>query len=335
MNGVPDLSQADGIQRGVFVGREAELREIDAVLEGLSAGRAADGFVVVGRPGAGRTALLGQVGSRARLAGWVIAEADCGTGGNVTRTVVEAVTTAARELARRRPGATAVRELNRLCDDAGAAADPAAAALRRLCLVLGEAADESRCGVVITIDDAPTDEATALVLDACSGPSRRALPVLTLAAQLPGADPDESLERLDLGPLSVEELAELLTARLVAADPARLLAASGGWPGFAVPLLARDPSGWPISIGELVAEQLGALRPAERRYLETVAELGPGAVDTVVIARALGDSTRFSPESSTLAAVRQTLLDARLLYQPTAKTVDLVVESAADLLRRR
>jgi hypothetical protein len=255
--------------------------------------------------------------------------------------VHEAARAAATQLARRRPGATAVRELARLC--AGPPATDAAGA-RRLALALGEAADESRCGLLLAIDDVDRggDDAFAVALSAAS---RRALPCLLLTSARPGFDPDEEFVHVDLGPLGEAELGELLAAsrgpERRSEDGAggvelvdRLADCSDGWPGLAGAMAAAPPERWPQLLEQVVGERLRHLAPAERRYLETVAHL-PAPVSATSVARALGDSTRFGGGGSTLEATREALVQAGLLVTPGPDQVALALVGTAAWLRRR
>jgi hypothetical protein len=346
-----------------FVGRRAQLSVIESAIVELGQGRATDGHAVRGPVGSGRSALLASAARLAGHLGWIVVEAAmrpgsagapptgtaagtpngaAGAGPEATEdhvlgTVVrEAVRAAATELANRRPGATAVRDLARLCDEPTASAPGA----RRLGLALGEAADESRCGVVLVVDDVDLAAGAQATVEALSSASRRALPFLVVAGSGGGFDPDGELVHLDLGPFDADELAELLAVHGDLRQPpaselvALLADCSDGWPGLAARMASKAPEHWPQVLEDVVGARLRNLVPAERRYLETVAQLGADGVSVVSVARALGDSTRFGPESSTLQATRAALTRAGLLCSPAADRVSLALAGSATWLRR-
>ena len=80
-----------------------------------------------------------------------------------------------------------------------------------------------------------------------------------------------------------------------------------------------------------VVPLLDRLSPTERRYLRAVAELRDQRVNSLVVARRLGDNTRFG-ESSALAAVRDGLLRAGLLYSPDGQEMRFTLPPLAAAL---
>ena len=86
-----------------------------------------------------------------------------------------------------------------------------------------------------------------------------------------------------------------------------------------------------LFVEEYVAPLLDRLAPAERRYLRAMAELRHQRLDSLVVARKLGDTTRFG-ESSTLAAVRDGLLRAGLLWSPDGQELRFTLPPLAAAL---
>ncbi|MFN0028310.1 MAG: hypothetical protein ACKV2O_14180, partial [Acidimicrobiales bacterium] len=200
---------------------------------------------------------------------------------------------------------------------------------------LTEALETARCGVLVTFDDAPGSGAE---LDSLAAPTEAGLPFLALIVPPVGSVGSRRSDRYDvieMGPLNHDELTELLQRAHNGADAAQLAQLSGGWPWIAAALADTEAARWPEVMVSLGARVLGCLTGSERRYVTAVANLGPGPVQVAMVARALGDTTRFSSESSALVGVRDALTAKGVLYQPDPLTVDLAVAGAALVLTRR
>ncbi|MGD9755878.1 MAG: hypothetical protein AB7W59_33205, partial [Acidimicrobiia bacterium] len=226
--------------------------------------------------------------------------------------------------------------------------------------LLGEATEEARAALVLSIAGLAGDGAARELLDAVQRGLDPNQPVSVVAAcQVLGGEP-EGWRRVDLGPLGGADLDAALRDPALAAlgpvlTPARahvLLERTGGWPGLLTPVLEHlatmvgagsspfDDEAIAAATADTVSTTVqrwigGPLSSPERRYLRAVLDLaGPdGAASLVDVGRALGDSTRFSAESSTLAQLRTGLLGRGALFNPAKDRLAPAVVGLAELLR--
>lgn len=317
-----------------IVGRSVPLGLIDAAMTALTAGARARGLLVQGLNRSGRSTFLQLAARTATDRGWVQVAAAFPKGQPAGLAERHAIAAVAEELARRRPGASAVGRLQRAAQLA--MAEPQEP-FPNLGAELTEALESTRCGVLVTLDDAP---ASGSDLESLAAPTETGLPFLAVIATPAGFPPSSRFDAIELGPLEQCELAGLLTRtnndrtnndRSVQ----ELERASGGWPWLAVALADAPSACWPEVTASLGGQLLGPLSGTERRYLNTVAALGSGPAELTQVARSLGDTTRFSAESSALAGVRDALTTKGLVYQPDPATVDLAVAGMRLVLARR
>lgn len=306
-----------------LLGRDEVRASILAAFDGLGAGRSTEGILIEGLRESGRSILLWWAAEQARSRRWLTAAV------RVQDATADALWDTAAGLAealrRLRPGALAVRALQ------DALADPPrelAVAGRVFARLISDAAEECRTTALVTVDDADRwGAASGPVLGQLFGPAQRSLPLLVIGAHLPGAAVPGDPVRHRLGALSLADLATEPWPGFDEAALRRLRDSSGGWPSVIKALLAEPPENWALEAHDYFEQITAALSPGERRYLESVAQLaGPGAAIPVgLVAKALGDSTRFSDESSTLAGIRQSLLQRGLLYSPEPGHVDIAL----------
>lgn len=312
-----------GANTAPLFGRREQRHALALALDELASGRATEGVLYRGLVGAGRSALLAEAAALGSERGWLVAELDTRRG--ASQALHAAATAVTDALRTRRPGALTVRALQESLTEGAEPDATAAAVARRLGRQLAEAAEECRTTVLLVVDDADRwGEVTAGALNGLLAPARRALPLLTVASILPGIEPHENTVVSELGPLDLDDLADV-GLDLGPAARQRLAEASGGWPAVVRSLLGHPEADWPILGIDYFEQITAALRPAERRYLEAVVSLGPHAVPIGTVAKALGDSTRFSAESSTLAGVRATLVERGLLQQCPGDRVDIAL----------
>ncbi|MEZ5266159.1 MAG: hypothetical protein R2755_31210 [Acidimicrobiales bacterium] len=299
-----------------------ELRQdIITALDELGTGRSTEGLIVEGLRESGRSIVLWWAREQAITRRWLTASLT--VRGPDTAALWATAADLAEELRRLRPGALAVRALHETLAQPPTELVPAARAFARL---ISDAAEECRTTALVTVDDADRwGAASGAALGQLFGPARRSLPLLVIASHLPGvAVPGEPV-RHQLGPLSVEDLTAEVWPGFDDAALRRLRESSGGWPSVIKALLAEPPENWAIEAHDYFEQLTALLAPGERRYLEAVVSLGAGAVPIGLVAKALGDSTRFNNESSTLSGIRLSLQDKGLLYAPEEGHVDLAL----------
>jgi hypothetical protein len=229
--------------------------------------------------------------------------------------------------------------------------------LADLIVSVGEAARERGSAVVLAIDELQyvPEEQLAALISALHRASQKQLPVTMLAAGLPQllgqmgrakSYAERLFEFVLVGPL--DELSARDAIRLPieregeAIDPAALdaiIAATSGYPYFlqewgkhswdaadASPIMAADVEAATRSaLAELDASffrvRFDRLTPAEKRYLRSMAALGPGPHRSGDIADELGVKV------SSVAPTRNSLIGKGMLYSPahgdTAFTVPL------------
>jgi DNA-binding CsgD family transcriptional regulator len=277
--------------RSLF-GRELELARIESFLDG-DTGPASLGLE--GEPGIGKTTLWRAGVDAARDRGLLVlstrpAEAERELSFSALGDLLEPARGRFAELALPRRRALELALL--LAPDDGGLPDQRAVGLATLDL-LRLLADETR--VAIAVDDAqwldPPSRATLdYVLRRLDGE-----PVALLTASRPGAQPLALGEpdRIDVGPLSLGALHEVIRARApVPGRPTliRIHETSGGNPFFALELvraldgrelLPGEPLPVPAALSELTLARFAPLGPEAREVMLLVAALGRPTVEVV------------------------------------------------------
>ncbi|MCC6435035.1 MAG: ATP-binding protein [Acidimicrobiales bacterium] len=304
-----------------LLGRTEVRASILGALDGLGAGRSTEGILIEGLRESGRSILLWWAAEQARGRRWLTAAVRVQDDG--VDALWDAAADLAGELGRLRPGALAVRALQ---EALGAPPGELVAACRAFARLIGDAADECRTTALVTVDDADRwGGSGGAALGQLFGPARRSMPLLVVAARLPGAVVPGDPVHHRLGPLTLADLATEPWPGFDEAALRRLRESSGGWPSVIKALLAESPENWALEAHDYFEQITAALLPGERRYLESVALLAGTAIPIGLVAKALGDSTRFSDESSTLTGIRQSLLKKGLLYAPEEGHVDIAL----------
>lgn len=296
---------------GPLVGRVAEMRTLHAALGAVREGATA-AISVTGEPGIGKTRLLREAALQAEALGLQVLD---GRGTELEReipyaVVIDALDQPLGELRRtelRFLGAEELAELGRLLPSLSALASPLATPLqierhrchRAVRMVLHQLA--ARRPVLLVLDDVHwADHAS---LEVIAHLVRHRVPRLALllahrSRQLPGthasvlarATYDGNLTGLELGPLSLDETADLLPGdhldRVELADLhrdcggnpfylqelARARVRSGGFAFGAVDAL--DSSGVPAAIQVALEQEVHALSPQARLLLQSAAVTG-------------------------------------------------------------
>ncbi|MFC4508428.1 ATP-binding protein [Streptomyces vulcanius] len=314
----PPTSQRPRTTGSHLVGRAAELAVLDGAIEGALAG--APGVVeVVGEPGIGKTRLLGELGERAGQRGFVSlagrsVEFDRAPYGAFVDALDDHLGTVDfRRLGHdgSSPGAFALLStvFPALCDRFPTGPEPVTVErywLHRAVRMLLETLSADG-GLVLSLDDLQwTDDGTAELIDhlvrhpprtplllALAYRPRQAPP--RLAAALARAGTEGRLARVELGPLSPAEGAELCGARPDHWRFRRLYEASGGNPFYLealtrsageeglpdIPVAQAVPAGsvpvagdLPRSVRAALLEELGGLSAAARVCAQAAAVLG-------------------------------------------------------------
>ncbi|MER6784053.1 BTAD domain-containing putative transcriptional regulator [Streptomyces sp. NPDC000658] len=311
---------------GHLIGRRTELAVLDAAVEDALAG--APGVIeVVGEPGIGKTRLLGELGERAGRRGFVTlagrsVEFDRAPYGAFVDALDDHL--AGVDFDRLRhvgPSSAAFALLSTvfpaLCDRFPAGPEPVTGerywlhrAVRTLLETLSAAG-----GLVLSLDDLQwTDDGTAELIDhlvrhpprtplllALAYRPRQAPPRLVAALARAGAE--GRVARMELGPLSPAEGAELCGARVDHWRFRRLYEASGGNPFYLEALARSAGHGTPLAAPAVSAPVADDLPPSVRAAL--LEELGGLSATARVCAQAaavLGDSF----EAGMVALVAQT-----------------------------
>ncbi|ODU03517.1 MAG: hypothetical protein ABS81_13855 [Pseudonocardia sp. SCN 72-86] len=329
-----------------YVGRATELgglaRRLDAALAGD-----ASVVLVAGEPGIGKTRLVGEL---ARLAGargvpvlWGRCSDDAGAPAYWPwRGVLRALRAAA-------PDALAAVDPTELASPVLLATGSAAGAGERF--VLFDAvtrtltAASATTGLVVALDDlqwADPDSLALLVHLARDAASARLLVVGTVRPGELAADPDRAehvarlealshVDRLDLGGLSGDEIADVLGAGAAPDVVADVAARSGGNPFFVAELGRVLASGRhepvPAAVRDVVRLRLARL-PASCRELLDVAAVAGAAIDEALLRTVTG-----APVADTLRPA----LDDGVLVRPPGRTGlrfahDIVREALLEVL---
>ena len=256
------------MQEGVLetiVGREAELAAVARFLEGVHAGPSA--LVIEGEAGIGKTTVwLAAVAAAERQALRVVsarpAESEASLYAALSDLVGEAFDETRLELPDVQERALGAALLRSETGEGGAAARTTATALVGVLAALAD-----RETVLLAIDDVQwLDPATAEALAFAFRRlpprlglllARRSAPDQELPLGLARALPEDRVERIAPGPLSLAALHHLVTARIGSTLPRPLLAqlteASGGNPFFALELArAFERRGGDLAVGEPV-----------------------------------------------------------------------------------
>lgn len=267
-----------------FVGRAAQLAELDSALAAARIGR---GWLtlVVGEPGIGKTRLARETADRARATGSATAWASCWDGGAAPALWpwVQLV----REVAATDPDVPGVAGLVDALLDGTPDAGPSPTRFRLFDAterVLRAAA--ARRPWLLVVDDLQWADATSAQLLDFLAPQLPGLPVAVLATVRDGAAGlPRATSRIELSGLAAAELAELVRpiAGSLAPDGAdELVRRTGGNPLFATELarLARDrgvavaQAGVPGSVRTALDRRLAGVPQATRAVLAGAAVLG-------------------------------------------------------------
>lgn len=317
----------------------------------VAAGRGSEPVLLCGPRGSGRRELVDWLLARARRDGLLVAVCEPAVDEDQGVALLDTVAEAAELLILRRPGSPAGQSLGKRLSALRAAMEAGRAGpgeLGPLVRLLCEATEEARAALVLVLSGLPGDGGSRALLDAVQRGHDSSQPVLVVATcQVLGGATD-GWHRHELGPLVAEDLGDLA----VPLDPGAgraLLEVTGGWPGLVRPVLerlaalgdrhpfddAQVRSVAVASVRETVQRWIGPLSAPERRYLQAVVDFaGPdGSTSLVDVGRALGDSTRFSAESSTLAGLRSALTQRGALFSPGKDRLQPAVVGLTELLR--
>ena len=353
---------AEPLSSAIDATREAHqdlAAELAKSFDDLASGRSTRGFLYCGLRGSGRTECLQWACVAGRAANLLTAQATIHSDLPPGRAVLDAMQQAAEELLARRPGAAEARKLDKRLRSAierrspedHVLSDRDLTELSRLTNALGQAAEEAREGVVLVLGAVPPSEAGRDLLAALAAGTEALLPLLLLGSTLPispSAIP-EGWQPRHLQPLATQAATAIVGDDVEASVVTKLIELTGGWHGLlAVALEELTGSGaantWTVALVEQLvpaalkarlASWAGGLSNAERRYLQTMADLGgaDAAISTVDVGRALGDTTRFSTESSALAKIRTALLERAVIFSPAPDTVRFGLAGLEQLLR--
>lgn len=320
---MPERGSAPGDIRlldGVLIGRVETRAALAGCLADVQSGRCTEGVVLCGLLQSGRTMLLEWAARLARSSGWLTVELTAGQG---QAQLWAAAATLADVLGARRPGSLAVRALH----DAMAAPSPSlAVACRTFARLAAEAADECRTHVLVLIDDIDRWgwEADA-ALSQLSEPASRGMPLLVLAAGLPGVHGADAAAVHNLGPLTVAELVAEPEIELDPVSAQRLVEATGGWPGAVATLLGSRPEDWSVEGHEFFEQITAGLDADELRCVEAVCSAGDGPVPLGHVATALERGARVRDASMNLEVVCDRLVERGVLYRRADGRLDIGV----------
>ncbi|WP_063772100.1 AAA family ATPase [Kitasatospora mediocidica] len=290
-----------------FVGRAAEVRLLDSVLDGLKDGGLAI-VDVTGEAGIGKSRLLAQFGARIRSRGMTVLSGQASEyeQHSLFRPFADAFADLSPAVLRRFPALAELSPALRGVTDTPAAPGGG----NRFALYQATAALLGRLGphgLAVVLDDLHwADPASLELLDhlarhpvssplllVVSRRGRQTPPVLSTSLAR-GVDSGVAL-RITLGPLPERDCVEGLAADLPLPRASELYAASDGnplyfltllqahrdarkAPGRSSPVAGRavsgEPDGLPVGLGALLLDELAALSPLERRVLEAATVLG-------------------------------------------------------------
>ncbi|MGE0726545.1 MAG: hypothetical protein AB7O92_11905 [Acidimicrobiia bacterium] len=353
------------MQRGdVWPGRRPVTHLLAEALALIATGRGAEPVLLSGPRGSGRTEALAWLATRIHHDGLLSVRGDAAAGTPPAAAVLRSIADAGELLVGRRPGSSAVQSLRRrsaaLATAAGDGRAVPVGELPALVRLLGEATEEARAALVLVITGLAGDGPARELLDAVQRGHDPNQPVLVVAACQVLRGAPEGWRRVDLGPLGAADLdAALQDPGLLVLGPVltparatAVLERTGGWPGLLTPVLEHlaaavrsaaaplDDEAVTRAVAETVAATVqrwigGPLSSPERRYLRAVVDLAgaDGSASLVDVGRALGDSTRFSAESSTLAQLRLGLLERGALFSPGKDRLAPALVGLGELLR--
>ncbi len=302
-----------------LIGRDAELAAIDLAIDRVASGHPC-GLAFVGEPGVGKTALLGQVCSRARAAGLTVV---AGRGTEFERGVPFGVLVDALDATLASRGANWPNELTEERLACLASVFPSLAELRSPTSELPSLEEHRFHKAVRTALEAmANDEPFVLALDDVHWSDRASAdllahllhqgmrgPILTViayrAAEAPtvlrravaGAARDRDVVELSIAPLDEEQADELLGGDLPAERRRELYRETGGNPFYLMELARAEAY---AEVGANVADSPAELRPDEvptaiRAAIEHEVEArSPGARALTEAAAVVGEP--FEPE---------------------------------------
>lgn len=326
---------------GELVGREAELRELEAVLDAARRDRAA--VALVGEPGIGKTRMLSALCERAFAAGF---EVMSGRGSEMEQDVPFGLAVDALDEPLRARGRAAVASLGaERIGDLGAVLPGLASPGERLTTQLEVERYRSHQAVRIVLDRLARDRPLLLCLDdvhwadpasieLVSHLLRRGVGHALLAlAYRPGKAPGrlqrvvESLRRdgvlssLELPPLSLAAVGELLDGEHNAPTVEALHRESGGIPFYLEQLVRGLPgegSAAPERVRAAIEQELAWLSDDARRLIDAAAVVGePFELDLAAAIAELDEPTARTAVDELVGAdlVRPTDVPRQLLFR--------------------
>lgn len=345
-SGTNPFNGTPGAMPRQIVGRSTQLAMIDDVCRLLSSGSSERPLAVAGLRGMGVTTVLRAATERAESLKWMTSLTVAGLSGHAT--VTAALRRAVEEFAARRPGFSKLAQIRDIVAGYEAVPTTDPEHLADCLVALGSTLEQYASGTVCFIDDAhhlgddlaPIARGTILAMEH----SRPATIVLGgLPMPLPG------FHRIDIGPLRPEQIETLLVGENEQSPEfhrsaiGRIQSLSRGVPflvqAFAahawtaaerLPVVGDD-----VDLGRKDAQDelidtwyrptLEGLSGGERRYLRAVADLGGHEVAIAEVGRRLGDTTRFSEESSALTAVRRRLMQRSMLWTVDEQRVSFAI----------
>lgn len=358
-----------GAEPQAVVGRDDQLASFDLLLARIERGRTEQSMIITGLRGVGKTVLLGQFRTKALAREWVVVELEVSKNdeGHFRSSLATKLRTALFELSPRarwtdrfKHAASVLRSFTLSVDAAGTLsagldveaaegfADHANLALdiTDVFIALGEAAQESRRGVVLLFDEVQflSKQQLEAIIESLHKMVQRKLPVTMVGAGLPqiaelAGDAKSYAERLFKFPAIGDLEDEDAKAALV--EPAseegvsyefdaleEALDITGGYPyflqelGYAVWTVADGPSitrndvvmavpGYEAKLDEsFFRVRLDRTTEMQRAYLRAMAELGAAPQKASDVADVMGRT------SQNLGPTRAELINMGLLYTP-------------------
>jgi len=278
----------------------------DVALTRMAQGRDAQSLVLYGLRGVGKTVLLTQLALTARSQGWIVAQAEAGSGRSVREVIGESLHSFLIEIARPGVGKRILKAVKTavsfkasydstgtwsfgldLTGSEGGGADTGTLEtdLGRLVMDLVEVAQERGTGVVFLIDEAQdlSQEELAVLCSLIHSANQRQEPFLVAMAGLPSlprqlSEAKSYAERLfafhEIGVLTRKE------ARLVLADPAEAMGVS--WSEEGLELVADAAGDYPYFLQEYGQDTWNAASssPITQMDARIGIAVGTGALDT-------------------------------------------------------